>query len=119
VQHIRELGCRPGVALNPATPVSVLEDILEDLDLVLIMSVNPGFGGQAFIERSLHKLQALRRLLDERGLEVIVQVDGGVKSSNARAVVEAGATNLVVGSAFYSPNFTPAQAWETFAAALT
>ncbi|MBA3470269.1 MAG: ribulose-phosphate 3-epimerase [Herpetosiphonaceae bacterium] len=119
VQHIRELGCRPGVALNPATPVSVLEDILEDLDLVLIMSVNPGFGGQSFIERSLSKLQAVRALVDQRGLEMIIQVDGGVKSSNARAIVAAGATNLVVGSAFYSPKLTPAQAWEEFAAALT
>ena len=118
VQHIRELGCRPGVALNPATPVHVLEDILGDIELVLIMSVNPGFGGQSFIERSLHKISAVRAMAEQRGLDMIVQVDGGVKPDNVAAIVAAGADNLVAGSAFYSPRFTPQQAWDTFAQAL-
>ena len=119
IQHIRELGCRPGVALNPATPVHVLEDILGDVDLVLLMSVNPGFGGQSFIERCLIKIRALRTMVDQRGLDVIIQVDGGIKPANARAIVEAGATNLVVGSAFYNAQFSPQQAWAAFDQALT
>ncbi|HYF63897.1 MAG TPA: ribulose-phosphate 3-epimerase, partial [Herpetosiphonaceae bacterium] len=118
VQRIRELGCRPGVALNPATPVHVLEDIIGDIELVLIMSVNPGFGGQSFIERSLHKISAARAMADQRGLEMIVQVDGGVKPDNIAAIVAAGADNLVAGSAFYSPKHTPRQAWQSFAQAL-
>lgn len=119
VQRIRELGCHPGVALNPATPVSVLEDILADLDLVLIMSVNPGFGGQAFIQHSLNKIQQVRAMIDQQGLEVIIQVDGGIKPTNARAIVEAGATNLIAGSAFYSTSCTPAEAWQQFSATLS
>ncbi len=118
IQRIHELGCTAGVALNPATPVSSLEDILEDLDLVLIMSVNPGFGGQSFIERSLAKIAAVRSLLDQRKHEAVIQVDGGVKPSNIAQIVQAGATNLIAGSAFYSANITPHQAWDAFVAAL-
>ncbi|MBM7845484.1 ribulose-phosphate 3-epimerase [Herpetosiphon giganteus] len=118
IQRIHELGCTAGVALNPATPVSSLEDILEDLDLVLIMSVNPGFGGQIFIERSLAKIAAVRSLLDQRKHEAVIQVDGGVKPSNIAQIVQAGATNLIAGSAFYSANITPHQAWDAFVAAL-
>ena len=118
VQRIRELGCAAGVALNPATPVHVLSDILGELDLVLIMSVNPGWGGQQFIEHSLTKLRQLRALLDAAGLNPIVQVDGGVKPSNLRAIVEAGATNVVAGSAFFAPRYTPHEAWVAFETAL-
>ncbi|MFD3163735.1 ribulose-phosphate 3-epimerase [Herpetosiphon sp. NSE202] len=118
IQRIHELGCTAGVALNPATPVSSLEDILEDLDLVLIMSVNPGFGGQSFIERSLAKIAAVRNLLDQRKHEAVIQVDGGVKPSNIAQIVQAGATNLIAGSAFYSSTITPHQAWDAFVAAL-
>ncbi|XSG77672.1 ribulose-phosphate 3-epimerase [Herpetosiphon llansteffanensis] len=118
IQQIHELGCTAGVALNPATPISSLEDIIEDLDLVLIMSVNPGFGGQSFIERSLAKIAAVRSLLDQRNHEAVIQVDGGVKPSNIAQIVQAGATNLIAGSAFYSSTITPHQAWDAFVAAL-
>ncbi|WP_110515888.1 ribulose-phosphate 3-epimerase [Herpetosiphon llansteffanensis] len=118
IQRIHELGCTAGVALNPATPVSSLEDIIHDLDLVLIMSVNPGFGGQSFIERSLAKIAAVRSLLDQRNHEAVIQVDGGVKPSNIAQIVQAGATNLIAGSAFYSSTITPHQAWDAFIAAL-
>ena len=118
IQRIHELGCTAGVALNPATPVSSLEDIIHDLDLVLIMSVNPGFGGQSFIERSLDKIAAVRSLLDQRHHEAVIQVDGGVKPSNIASIVQAGATNLIAGSAFYSTTSTPHQAWDAFVAAL-
>jgi ribulose-phosphate 3-epimerase len=104
VQQIRSLGKRPGVALNPATPLGVLEDILPDLSLALIMSVNPGFGGQRFIPGSLDKIARLRRMLDGRGLgEVVLQVDGGVNKDLIAAVRDAGATAAVVGSAIYAP----------------
>ena len=99
---IRELGCKAGVALNPSTPVSTITDLLDDLDLVLIMSVNPGFGGQAFIPRAVHKVAEARRLLDgaDRG-DVDIEVDGGVDAKTAPALVQAGATVLVAGSAVY------------------
>lgn len=103
VQHIKELGVKAGVSINPSTPVSTLEDIIEDLDLVLIMSVNPGFGGQAFIPRSLDKLRLVRDLIKARNIKnpPEVEIDGGIKPENARQAVEAGATMLVMGSAFY------------------
>jgi ribulose-phosphate 3-epimerase len=101
VQQIRDAGARPGAALNPATPVSALEDILPDLDLVLVMSVNPGWGGQAFIRNALDKVAAVRRALDARGLRALVSVDGGVKPENARGVARAGADVLVAGSAVF------------------
>ncbi len=101
VQVIRELGKKAGVSINPATPVSVLEDILTDIDLVLIMSVNPGFGGQRFIPGALEKIKRLRDMRYERGLDFIIEVDGGVKVDNAREVVDAGANALVMGSGFY------------------
>lgn len=119
IQRIKELGCTAGVALNPATPISLLDDILHELDLILIMSVNPGFGGQSFIERSLEKICQLRKVLDLRGLDPIIQIDGGVKPNNARAIVEAGCTNLVAGSAFYSTKFTAQEAWREFTQGLT
>jgi ribulose-phosphate 3-epimerase len=103
VQKIRELGARPGVAVNPATPVETLIDILPFVDLVLVMSVNPGFGGQSFIPESLAKLDRLGQLLDAQGLAHIeVEVDGGIDQKTAPAVATAGASVLVAGSAVFS-----------------
>lgn len=105
VHQIKDAGILAGVALNPATPVSALEEILPDLDLVLVMSVNPGFGGQSFIESSVEKVGQVRRLLDERGLTAELQVDGGIGPDTAERVVRAGARMLVAGSAvFGSPH---------------
>ncbi len=101
IQSIREEGKKPGVSINPATPVSVLEDILPDLYLVLIMSVNPGFGGQGFIPHCMEKIGKLRRMIRERNLDVLIEVDGGIKTSNLREVSDAGADILVMGSAFF------------------
>lgn len=102
INWIRESGVKAGVSLNPATPVWSLDNILSEIDLVLVMSVNPGFGGQSFIPRSLEKIRALRCILSERGLPASIEVDGGVKPDNAREVAEAGADILVMGSAFFS-----------------
>lgn len=101
IQQIKQAGCKAGVSLNPATPVNVLESIIDDVDMVLLMSVNPGFGGQAFIESSYDKIRAVRKLCDQRGLEMVIQVDGGVTLTNARALIEAGANVLVAGSAVF------------------
>lgn len=103
VERIRELGAKPGVSLNPATPLCMIEEILPYVDLVLIMSVNPGFGGQRFIPTSTGKIAALRASLDERGLwGVEIEVDGGVSAATAPEVVEAGATALVAGAAVFN-----------------
>ncbi len=102
VQAIREAGCRAGVALNPATPVETLAEILPDLDLVLVMSVNPGFGGQAFIPGAMDKVRRLAETIRARGLQALIEVDGGVTPHNARALVEAGADVLVAGSAVFA-----------------
>ena len=101
VQQIKSLGSKAGVVLNPATPLATLEDILPDLDQILIMSVNPGFGGQSFIESSVEKVRRLKRMLDERGLHTAIEIDGGVGPDNAARVVAAGATLLVAGSSVY------------------
>ncbi len=101
VQCIRELGVKAGVSLNPATPLSSLECILPDLDMVLLMSVNPGFGGQKFIPFVMQKIRTLKQMIAERGCATIIQVDGGVKPDNAREVALAGADVLVMGSAFF------------------
>lgn len=101
VQAIKEMGKKAGVSINPATPVGVLEDILTEVDLVLIMSVNPGFGGQKFIPFCLQKIKKLRAMIEDRGLNCIVEVDGGIKLENAREVAQAGADVLVMGSGFY------------------
>ncbi|WP_324679541.1 ribulose-phosphate 3-epimerase [Hymenobacter sp. GOD-10R] len=98
VQQIKHLGCRAGVALNPHTPVGLLEDIAADLDVVLVMSVNPGFGGQTFIPNTLRKVAALKELLIDCGSSALIEVDGGVTLDNAGALVEAGANVLVAGS---------------------
>jgi len=99
--HLRGRGLRAGVALNPGTPLSALEEILPDADYVLVMSVNPGFGGQRFLPGSLDKIRRLRRLIQERGLAVAIEVDGGVDAGNVKALVEAGAEILVAGSAVF------------------
>jgi len=101
VQQIKATGRRAGVSLNPATPASALEEILEEVDLVLVMTVNPGFGGQTFIERGVHKVHQLRHMLDQRAAPAELEVDGGITASNAGRVVRAGATTLVAGSAIY------------------
>jgi ribulose-phosphate 3-epimerase len=101
VAHLRARGLRPGVVLNPATPLSTLDEILPEVDYVLIMSVNPGFGGQAFLPASLDKIRRLRRTIDERGLKVQVEVDGGVDTSNVKALRLAGAEVFVAGSAVF------------------
>lgn len=102
IQSIRALGVKPAVSLNPGTSLRVIEEILPDVDMILLMSVNPGFGGQSFIASTLDKIRRLRAMLDERGLKTEIQVDGGVTLVNARAVAEAGATILVAGSAIFS-----------------
>jgi ribulose-phosphate 3-epimerase len=101
LQHIRSLGKKAGVVLNPHTPPDAVAYVLEIVDLVLVMSVNPGFGGQAFMPEVLPKLRAIRKMIDERGLDVALEVDGGVAPGTARRVVEAGARVLVAGSAVY------------------
>ncbi|MDY6437912.1 MAG: ribulose-phosphate 3-epimerase [Prevotella sp.] len=98
LQEIHQAGMKAGVALNPATPVGVLEDIVQDADMVLLMSVNPGFGGQCFIENTIAKVKRLRRMLDEQGSSALIEVDGGVQAETAPRLVEAGADVLVSGS---------------------
>jgi len=102
VQAIQQAGMKAGVALNPHTPVEVLQDVLHDLDLVLVMSVNPGFGGQKFIERTYTKLERLRAMMASAGAACLVEVDGGVGMGNARKLADAGADVLVAGNAVFS-----------------
>lgn len=101
LQSVRELGKRAGVALNPGTPLEALRPVLADVDLVLVMSVNPGFGGQSFLPHSLERVRTVRRWLDEAGSRAELQVDGGVSAANAAALAESGASCLVAGSAVY------------------
>ena len=106
VQLIKSLGKRAGVSLNPATPLNVLDYVLEDLDLVLLMTVNPGFGGQSFIDACIPKIQSLRGIMDRRGIEAELEVDGGVKTDNIARISHAGADVFVAGSAvFQSPDY--------------
>lgn len=102
IQRIKEKGVRAGVSLNPATPLSSIEHILPDVDMVLLMSVNPGFGGQKFIPDILNKTKKLKKIIKQRKLNVLIEVDGGVKLDNAAGVAKAGADILVMGSAFFS-----------------
>lgn len=104
IQNIKSHGMKAGVVLNPATPISTIKHIISDVDMVLLMSVNPGFGGQSFIEETIEKIKELRKLIDEKNLDVLIEVDGGVKSSNIRRIVEAGADVLVAGSAIFGDN---------------
>ena len=110
VEQIRERGARAGVAVNPATPASAVEEVLPDLDQVLAMTVNPGFGGQPFIETMVGKIGRLRKALDERGLDAELEVDGGIKPGNARLAAQAGASVLVAGSAVYDAGIPVADA---------
>lgn len=102
IQTIKELGCKAGVALNPHTPVSLLKDIIADVDMVLIMTVNPGFGGQKFIENSYNKIRELKAMADELNPNLWIEVDGGVSTHNSLALLKAGANVLVAGNAIFS-----------------
>jgi len=102
IQLIKSLGCRAGVSLNPATPIACLDHVLDKVDLVLVMSVNPGFGGQSFIEYVLPKIAAIRSRIDANGKPIDLEVDGGVKVENVRRIADAGADTFVAGSAIYS-----------------
>jgi ribulose-phosphate 3-epimerase len=102
IHHIQELGCKAGVALNPHTPVRLLEDIIADLDIVLIMTVNPGFGGQKFIEHSYRKIAALKELIAQHRSHALIEVDGGVNEQNTPALMQAGAQVLVAGNFIFS-----------------
>ncbi|MCF7504649.1 ribulose-phosphate 3-epimerase [Vibrio sp. L3-7] len=102
LQLIKEHGCKAGVVLNPATPLSCLDYILDKVDMILLMSVNPGFGGQYFIPHTLDKLRAVRKLIDESGRDIRLEIDGGVKVDNIREIAEAGADMFVAGSAIFN-----------------
>jgi ribulose-phosphate 3-epimerase len=101
VQRIKALGKKAGVSLNPATPAKMIDYMYEDIDLILVMSVNPGFGGQSFIESQLRKIEAIRKNIDKKGLDIRLQVDGGVDANTAPRVIEAGADVLVAGTATF------------------
>ena len=102
LQLIKSLGCKAGLVLNPATPISLLDHVWEYLDMVLVMSVNPGFGGQKFIPSSLEKLKTLRAIIDDKGLDIRLEVDGGVNLHNIKEISEAGADTFVAGSAIFN-----------------
>ena len=102
IQNIKSHNVKAGVALNPATPIENIKYVLKDVDMVLIMTVNPGFGGQSFIDGMIDKIKELKLLIDEQGLEVDIQVDGGIKPSNVDKVVKAGANVIVAGSAIFN-----------------
>lgn len=101
VQRIKALGKKAGISLNPATPAKMLDYLIEDIDLVLVMSVNPGFGGQSFIESQLRKIEAIRKMIDKTGKSIELEVDGGVDANTAPRVIAAGATALVAGTATF------------------
>jgi ribulose-phosphate 3-epimerase len=101
IEQIKSLGMQAGVALNPHSPVEMLKDVLDDLDMVLIMSVNPGFGGQKFIPNTLNKIKALRRMINERGLATKIEIDGGITLENAHTIMKAGADVLVAGNTVF------------------
>lgn len=112
IQQIKALGMKAGVAVNPHTPVSALNDILHDIDLVCMMSVNPGYGGQKFIPYTIEKIKQLRKMIDERGLKVQIEIDGGVTLENAPSIIAAGADVLVAGNTVFKsgdPRSTIAQ----------
>ena len=98
IQQIKELGCKAGVALNPHTKVDLLADIIQDIDIVLVMSVNPGFGGQKFIEKTYDKVKELKEMINLAGSNTLIEIDGGVNQNNAKALIDAGADVLVAGS---------------------
>ena len=106
IAKIKEVGCKAGVALNPATPLSMLDFVLENIDLVLVMGVNPGFGGQKYIPSMTRKISELRRLIDERGFDVDISVDGGITLDNVNTVIDAGANIIVAGSSVFKGDKT-------------
>ncbi len=101
MQQIKSLNMKRGVALNPHTPVHLLDDILDDVDVVCLMSVNPGFGGQSFIPQTIDKIRALKKMIQQRGLHTLIEIDGGVTLDNARAIINAGADILVAGNTVF------------------
>ena len=101
IQQIKSLGMQAGVAVNPHTPVEALKDILADIDLVCLMSVNPGFGGQSFIPHTIQKIKQLRKMIDEQSLNVKIEIDGGVTLDNAKSIIDAGADVLVAGNTVF------------------
>jgi ribulose-phosphate 3-epimerase len=101
LKRIRELGAKSGVVFNPSTPVETVEFMLEDIDLLLVMSVNPGFGGQSFMASQLKKVEKLRQMVDRAGLDILIEIDGGVTADNARRCIDAGANALVAGTAVF------------------
>ena len=107
IQHIKSLGKKAGVSLNPGTPAKMLDYLIDDIDLVLVMSVNPGFGGQKFISDSLRKIESIASMVAKRGLDVLIEVDGGIDPGNSRSAIDAGATVLVAGTAAFKggPDF--------------
>lgn len=104
LQLIRDNGCKSGLVFNPATPLDVLEHVLDKVDMILLMSVNPGFGGQSFISSALDKLKTARKLIDDSGRDIRLEIDGGVKVDNIREIAEAGADTFVAGSAIFGSN---------------
>jgi len=110
VQQIKDSGIKAGVALNPATPLNLIDEILTSVNLVLLMTVNPGFGGQSFIPQMLDKINRLRKMLDQKGLDVELEVDGGITAENALKIVEAGARVLVAGTAIFNTRESIAKA---------
>lgn len=119
LQQIRSAGCQAGVAINPATPLTMIEEVLNDTDLFLIMTVNPGFGGQVFIQTLLKKIARLRSLLNQQRISAFLEVDGGVKSGNIAQVVEAGADIIVAGSSVFRPDVSVQQAVDELRIATT
>ena len=119
VGYIKEQGCQAGVAINPATPIAAVAEMLPDLDIVLVMTVNPGFGGQSFIPSALGKLRRLRRIIAENGCPARLEVDGGIKAdATARDSVAAGASILVAGTAIFNPDRSVAEAMATLRASI-
>jgi ribulose-phosphate 3-epimerase len=109
IHHIKSFGIKAGVVLNPATPVESIQHIIDDIDMVLLMSVNPGFGGQKFIPETLNKIRKVKQMAEEKGLTIEIEIDGGVNSETAKQCIEAGANVLVAGSAVYNqPNYQEA-----------
>jgi ribulose-phosphate 3-epimerase len=102
IQAIRNQGCKAGLVFNPAAPLDVLDWVIDDIDLIMVMSVNPGFGGQSFIDSALRKIEAIRQRIDASGKDIRLEVDGGIKTDNIRRVADAGADTFVAGSAIFS-----------------
>ncbi|OUU78300.1 MAG: ribulose-phosphate 3-epimerase [Gammaproteobacteria bacterium TMED78] len=102
LQIVKDSGCKSGLVLNPASPISLIKPVIDSLDMILVMSVNPGFGGQSFIESSLDKIKSIRKMIDKSGKEIRLEVDGGVKTDNIAKIAKAGADTFVAGSAIFN-----------------